>query len=136
MAIVLISESLLERSTARDGRVLRDRVLSGFCVRMNARKRAFRVATSVAGKQFRMTLGHWPLMSVEEARALATTVLVPCRRSRSLWARCNHQSRSSLRSGSSPSPATARVATACCSSQSAKAFTSGRTALRGAISSQ
>ncbi|HRN76986.1 integrase arm-type DNA-binding domain-containing protein [Ottowia sp.] len=83
MAIVLISESLLERSTARDGCVLRDRVLSGFCVRMNARKRAFRVATSVAGKQFRMTLGHWPLMSVEEARALATTVLVQYRRSRS-----------------------------------------------------
>jgi hypothetical protein len=32
-------------------------MLSGFCVRMNARKRTFRVATSVAGKQFRMTLG-------------------------------------------------------------------------------
>lgn len=50
---------------------------------MNARKRTFRVATSVAGKQFRMTLGYWPMMSVEETRALAMTVLVPCRRSRS-----------------------------------------------------
>jgi hypothetical protein len=27
---------------------------------MNRRKRTFRIATSVAGKQFRMTLGHWP----------------------------------------------------------------------------
>ena len=80
MTIVLISGALLERSNARDGRVLRDRVLSGFCVRMNARKRTFRVATSVAGKQFRMTLGHWPLMSVEEARGLAMTVLAQCRR--------------------------------------------------------
>ena len=71
MAIVLISEALLRRSRVSDGRILRDRVLCGFCVRMNARKRAFKVATSVAGKQFRMTLGYWPLMSVEEARAAA-----------------------------------------------------------------
>lgn len=78
--IVLISESLLLNSTARDGRVLRDRMLSGFCVRMHARRRTFRVATSVAGKQFRMTLGHWPLMSVEEARARAMEVLAQCRR--------------------------------------------------------
>jgi hypothetical protein len=63
--IVLISESLLRRSTVNDGRLLRDRVLCGFCVRMNARRRTFRIATSVAGKQFRMTLGVWPLMSVE-----------------------------------------------------------------------
>ena len=78
--IVLISESLLLNSTARDGRVLRDRMLSGFCVRMHARRRTFRVVTSVAGKQFRMTLGHWPLMSVEEARARAMEVLAQCRR--------------------------------------------------------
>ncbi len=80
MPIVLISESLLRRSTAADGRILRDRVLSGFCVRMNARKRTFRVATSIAGKQFRMNLGYWPLMSVEEARARAMEVLAQCRR--------------------------------------------------------
>ncbi len=43
--IVLISESLLMRSTATDGRILRDRVLSGFGVRLNARKRTFLVAT-------------------------------------------------------------------------------------------
>lgn len=79
MPIVLISESLLLRSTAVDGRLLRDRVLCGFCVRMNARKRTFRIATSVAGKQFRMTLGVWPLMSVEDARQPAMEVLAECR---------------------------------------------------------
>ena len=44
MPIVLISESLLRRSTFTDGRILRDRVLCGFCVRMNPRKRTFRIA--------------------------------------------------------------------------------------------
>lgn len=67
--IVLISESLLQRASACDGRILRDRMLSGFCVRLNARKRTFLIATSVAGKQFRMMLGHWPLMTVEGARS-------------------------------------------------------------------
>ena len=57
MPIVLITEALLQKSTVRDGRILRDRMLSGFCVRMNARTRTFRVATSVAGQQFRLTLG-------------------------------------------------------------------------------
>lgn len=79
MAIVLITEALLLRSTLSDGSVLRDRMLSGFCVRMNARKRTFRIATSVAGKQFRMNLGYWPLMSVEEARSRALEVLRECR---------------------------------------------------------
>ena len=82
MPIVLITESMLIRSTVTDGRILRDRVLCGFCVRMNARRRTFRVATSVAGKQFRMTLGYWPLMSVDEARALALEVLRECRAGR------------------------------------------------------
>ena len=82
MPIVLISESLLQRSTAIDGRLLRDRMLCGFCVRMNPRKRTFRIATSVAGKQFRMTLGYWPLMSVDEARAKAMEVLRECRAGR------------------------------------------------------
>ena len=66
MPIVLISESLLLRSTITDGRILRDRVLSGFGVRLNARKRTFLIATSVAGKQFRMMLGQWPLMTLED----------------------------------------------------------------------
>lgn len=82
MPIVLISESLLLRSTARDGRLLRDSLLCGFCVKMNARRRTFRVATSVAGKQFRMTLGHWPLMSVDEARAQALEIIRECRAGR------------------------------------------------------
>lgn len=80
MAIVLISEALLVRSRIVDGRLLRDRTLTGFCVRMNVHKRTFRIATSVAGEQFRMNLGYWPLMSVEEARARAMVVLSQCRR--------------------------------------------------------
>lgn len=82
MPIVLITEALLQKSTVRDGRILRDRMLSGFCVRMNARTRTFRVATSVAGQQFRLTLGHWPLISVDEARAQAMQVLRECRAGR------------------------------------------------------
>lgn len=82
MPIVLISESLLLRSTARDGRLLRDSLLCGFCVKMNARRRTFKVATSVAGKQFRMVLGHWPLMSVDEARAQALEIIRECRAGR------------------------------------------------------
>ena len=80
MPIVLISESLLSRATATDGRILRDRVLSGFGVRLNSRKRTFLIATSVVGKQFRMMLGHWPLMTVDEARSAAMVVLRQCRR--------------------------------------------------------
>jgi hypothetical protein len=49
---------------------------------MNPRKRSFRIATSVAGKQFRMTLGYWPLMTVDEARTLAREVLRECRSGR------------------------------------------------------
>lgn len=83
MPIVLITEALLVKSTVRDGRMLRDRMLSGFCVRMNARTRTFRVAASVAGQQFRLTLGHWrPLISVEEARSRAMAVLRECRAGR------------------------------------------------------
>ena len=73
---------MLRRSTVIDGRLLRDRVLCGFCVRMNARRRTFKVATSVAGQQFRLTLGYWPLMSVEEARSRALEVLRECRAGR------------------------------------------------------
>lgn len=79
MPIVRISESLLNKVTAKDGRILRDRVLSGFGVRLNARKRTFLIATSVSGKQFRMMLGHWPLMTVDEARSQAMDVLRQCR---------------------------------------------------------
>ena len=50
MPIVTISETLLQRTRVADKRILRDRVLCGFCVRLNARKRAIRVITSVLGK--------------------------------------------------------------------------------------
>ena len=62
------------------GVILRDRVLSGFCVRVGARTQTFLVATSVRGKQFRCTLGRWPLISVEEARDRAMALLRECRR--------------------------------------------------------
>lgn len=45
-----------------------------------SRKKTFRVATSVGGKQLRMNLGYWPLMSVEQARELAMQALADCRR--------------------------------------------------------
>lgn len=79
MAIVALTEALLKRLSATDSRILRDRILCGFCLKANKRSRTFLVATSVQGKQFRMTLGYWPLISVEEARTLAMTVLRECR---------------------------------------------------------
>jgi hypothetical protein len=60
----MISESLLLRSTGRDGRILRDRVLSGFGVRLNARKRTFLIATSVCGKQFHVLE---PMVKIQDA---------------------------------------------------------------------
>ncbi|KVD83751.1 hypothetical protein WS63_27510 [Burkholderia stagnalis] len=39
----------------------------------------FCVATSVRGKQIRVTLGRWPLISVAEARELALPILRKCR---------------------------------------------------------
>lgn len=80
MPIVMISESLLGRSGMKRGVILRDRVLCGFCVRVGARTKTFQVATSVRGKQFRCTLGRWPLISVEEARERAMALLRDCRR--------------------------------------------------------
>jgi hypothetical protein len=67
MPIVLISDSLLLRARAADGRILRYRFLSGFGVRLNSRKCTLLIATSVRGNQFRMMLGQWPLMTVSEA---------------------------------------------------------------------
>ena len=80
MPIVMISESLLVRDGLRPGVILRDRVLCGFCVKVGARTKTFQVATSVRGKQFRCTLGRWPLISVEEARDRAMALLRECRR--------------------------------------------------------
>ncbi len=41
MGIVMITEPLLKKATATDGRILRDRVLSGFGVRLKAPLSAF-----------------------------------------------------------------------------------------------
>jgi len=79
MAIITLSEALLKSLSATDSRIIRDKVLCGFCVKANKRSRTFLVATSVRGQQFRMTLGYWPLISVEEARTLAAKVLRDCR---------------------------------------------------------
>lgn len=79
MAIITLTEALLQRLSATDGRILRDKILCGFCLKVNKRSRTFIVATSVQGKQFRMTLGRWPLLGVEDARSLAVKVLRDCR---------------------------------------------------------
>ena len=71
MPIVTFSEPLLQRLCATDRRILRDKIVCGFCLQLNKRSKTFLVATSVQGKQLRMTLGRWPLVSVEEARGLA-----------------------------------------------------------------
>jgi hypothetical protein len=79
MAIVTLSEALLQRLPAKDGIILRDRILSGFCIRIGRRSRTFFIATSAGGRQVRMTLGRWPLISVNEARNLAIPLLQSCR---------------------------------------------------------
>lgn len=51
--------------TANDGCVLRERLLRGFSVRVNKRRRTILIETNVKGRQVRMMLGYWSLMSVE-----------------------------------------------------------------------
>lgn len=82
MSILTLSDPLLQRLQVTDGRIVRDKVLCGFCVRLNKRSRTFLVATSVQGKQLRMMLGRWPLINVEEARSMAVEVLRECRAGR------------------------------------------------------
>ncbi len=77
--IITLTESPLDRLTATDGRIRRDRLLCGVAVRANMRHRTFLIATSVKGGQVRMTLGCWPLMSVEEAWGRAMEVPQECR---------------------------------------------------------
>jgi integrase len=79
MSIVTLSDSLIQRLPAADGRILRDRTVCGLCLKVGRRSRTFLIATSVAGKQFRMTLGRWPLISVDEARRTALPLLQKCR---------------------------------------------------------
>jgi hypothetical protein len=77
--IVTLSDALIQRLAANDRRILRDRVLSGFCLRMNKRTRTFMVATSASGKQVRLTIGRWPIFTTEQARAIASNLLKDCR---------------------------------------------------------
>ncbi len=80
MPIVTLSEALLERTRCGQRQILRDRVLCGFCVVVGKRVISFAVATSCRGEQVRITLGRWPLLSVDQARAKALDLLRDCRR--------------------------------------------------------
>lgn len=60
-------------------RLIRDRILCGFCLRVGERSKTFMVATSTNGRQVRITLGRWPILDTETARAAATTILKSCR---------------------------------------------------------
>ncbi|HDR9251445.1 Arm DNA-binding domain-containing protein [Burkholderia vietnamiensis] len=79
MPVVTLTESLLHRLPYTDGRIFRDRILSGFCVRAGSRNRTFLIAASCNGQLVRMSLGRWPLLSVEEARSRAADILRACR---------------------------------------------------------
>ncbi|MDB5795719.1 MAG: hypothetical protein JWR25_2098, partial [Noviherbaspirillum sp.] len=79
MSIVTLSDSLIQRLPPADGRILRDRTVCGLCLKVGKRNRTFLISTSVAGKQFRLTLGRWPLISVAEARRIALPILQWCR---------------------------------------------------------
>ncbi|WP_301768833.1 site-specific integrase [Burkholderia aenigmatica] len=79
MSIVTLSDVLLGRQAGKPGTILRDKVLCGLCVRVGRRVQTFCVATSVRGKQVRVTLGRWPLITVAEARELALPILRKCR---------------------------------------------------------
>jgi len=79
MSIITLSDALIQRLASTDRRILRDRVVSGFCLRLNKRTRTFFIATTAAGKQVRVTIGRWPLISTDEARERATKLLLACR---------------------------------------------------------
>ncbi|SAL76603.1 Phage integrase family protein [Caballeronia terrestris] len=79
MAIVTLSDALIGKGAGKAGSVLRDRRLCGLCLRIGARTQTFVVATTSRGKQIRVTLGRWPLLTVDEARELALPILRRCR---------------------------------------------------------
>lgn len=91
MSIVTFSDALIQRLAANDRRILRDRVLSGFCLRLNKRTRTFLVATSSGGKQVRIPIGRWPLLSAEEARTIAAKLLLDCRNGKMPFKPASHQ---------------------------------------------
>jgi integrase len=75
MPIVTLSDALIQRLTTNDRRILRDRTLSGFCLRLNKRSKTFIVATTSNSLQVRVTIGRWPIYSTDEARSLAAQLL-------------------------------------------------------------
>ena len=79
MPIIALSDALLQRLTPKSGQILRDKVLCGFCIKLGKRSHSFLVSTSVGGKQARIYLGRWPLLSVDEARQMALPILRLCR---------------------------------------------------------
>ena len=79
MSIVTLSDALLQRASPKAGQILRDKLLCGFCIKIGKRSHSFLVATSVGGKQTRIYLGRWPLLSVDEAREMALPILRSCR---------------------------------------------------------
>lgn len=79
MTIITLTDALIQRLASNDRRILRDKVLSGFCLRMNKRSRTFMIATSSGGRQIRINIGRWPLISVEDARSQASKILLDCR---------------------------------------------------------
>lgn len=79
MTIVTLTDALLQRPTLKPGQILRDKVLCGFCIKIGKRTHSFLVATSVGGKQARIYLGRWPLLSIDEAREKALPILRSCR---------------------------------------------------------
>ncbi|KVS21666.1 hypothetical protein WK32_18445 [Burkholderia vietnamiensis] len=79
MAIVTLSDALIGRGLGPVGTILRDRTLCGLCLKVGRRSHSFMVATSVQGRQVRVTLGRWPLIRVDEARELALPILRQCR---------------------------------------------------------
>lgn len=77
--IVTLSDALLSKGAAKPGTVLRDKVLCGLILRVGSRTQTFCVSTTVKSKPVRVTLGRWPLVSVEQARELALPILRQCR---------------------------------------------------------
>lgn len=79
MAIVILSDAYIQKLSTQRTMIVRDKVLCGLCLKVGKRNRTFLIATSVCGQQFRMTVGRWPLIGVEEARELAAPILKNCR---------------------------------------------------------
>lgn len=79
MSILTLSNPVVARLTLGPRRLIRDRILCGFCLRVGGNSKTFMVATSSNGRQVRITLGRWPHLDTDTARAAAATILKSCR---------------------------------------------------------